>query len=173
MFEKVNENAMIETFIVDSYLDNYLTGTLPSGNQIIMGILLPNIWVYTFDSAGVPIERDRYPLSYLPPKIDGIYKIYNEKARNKLSKCLNDFANSIKLSIGNIQIYEFFDDDNYVGITRYPSELENFIDNKEELDEEEKIEMAEQLEEWNENGYAVMCWCEEYTINHQGKVIET
>jgi hypothetical protein len=173
MFKKVNEDALLETFTVDSYLDNYLTGTLHSGNQILVGILLPNIWVYTFDSTGVPIGRDRHPLSYLPPKIDDIYKIYSEEARNGLSKCLNDFASSIKLTAGNILIYEFFDDDNYVGITRYSSEIENFIDNKEEFDEEEQIEMTEQLEEWNENGYAVMCWCEEYIIDNQGKVIET
>jgi hypothetical protein len=173
MFKKIDENSVVEKFIVDSCPDRYLTGIIPSANQIIMGILLPNIWIYTFDNAGFPIQRNRYPLSYLPPQIDGIYRIYNKEAEDGLSKCLNDLANSIELIIKNIEIREFFDDDNYVGITRYSSEIENFIENKEELDEEEQIQMAEQLEEWNKNGYAVMCWCEEYTINNQGKVIDS
>jgi hypothetical protein len=94
MFEKIDKNAVVEKFVIDSYPDRYLTGSLPSGKQAVVGILLPNIWVYT-------------------------------------------------------------------------------IDNKEEFDEEEQADLTAQLEEWNQNGYALMCWCEEYTITNQGEVIES
>jgi hypothetical protein len=171
MSEKNDENAMPRKFIVDSYPNHYLTGILPSGEQVIVGILLPHIWMYTFDSNGFPIKRNKHALSYIPQQKNGIYMIYSDEAEEKLSRCLDIFVANIQLNVKPIEVQEFFDDDNYVGATRYSREIDNFIENREELDDDEQIEMAEQLKEWDENKYAIICWSEEYTIDSQGKTI--
>ena len=56
-------------------------------------------------------------------------------------------AASIQLIERNIEVAEFFDDENYVGITRYPSEICEFIENSDEFDDEEKINMQDKIKD--------------------------
>jgi hypothetical protein len=170
MFEKINENAIVRKFTIDSYSGIYMTGILPSQEQSIVGILLPNIWMYTFDSIGVPIKRDSYPLTYLPVKHDDETYSINSEARAHLSQCLNDFVKSIGLELCPIEVFEFFDDTRWVGITKYTNDIQAFIQGLEEFDEEEEFMKAE-IKNWDEKGYAAMYWCEEYVLNNRGLVI--
>jgi hypothetical protein len=173
MFKKNDENAILTKFTIDSYSSTYITGIFPSQEQAIIGIILPNIWMYTFDSTGIPIKRDSYPLTYIPPKHDsGSYSI-NSEARANLSQCLNDFAKNIELELCPIKVFEFFDDDNWVRVTRYPDDIEVFIQKLEEFDEEEEKFMKEEIKNWDEHGNAVMHWCEEYVLNDRGEVISS
>jgi hypothetical protein len=173
MFKKNDENAILAKFTIDSYSSIYITGVLSSQELVIAGIILPNIWMYTFDPTGVPIKRDSYPLTYLPPKHDnGSYSV-NSEARKNLSQCLNNFAINIEIKLCPIKVFEFFDDDNCVRVTRYPDDIEVFIQKLEDFDEEEEKFMKEEIKNWDEQGNAVMYWCEEYVLNDKGEVISS
>ena len=148
----------------------YWTGRLRNGKQVIIGPSLPNILVYLFDSDGKFFDRRVVQLSPKPRQ--------NKYTNNYIIDASFLFAMeaqivSIQEDMGfmpqTIEIQQFYDDEEDVGIKELPSEFEVFLADPDSYSAEDRNSLEMAVQEWYEKQRFVFVWGDELWISKDGE----
>jgi hypothetical protein len=103
-----------------SYGDDFVAGHCANGDQVLLGLLCPNLVLYRFDGSGRPIGREIRPWSYPAVRRHGIYQLHDPAFRESLARQLADWRAELGLVDGPIEVEQFVDETQGVGME--PSE---------------------------------------------------
>jgi hypothetical protein len=151
---------------------NYFwTGRDLQNDQVILGLLAPDVVVYHFDGEGKYMRKEVISLAHPPTKeqYTGIYRLDSE-FMTQFSSELDEIKSRVGYRPGAVSIQSFFDPTHHVGLMAYPSTYQEFLDFPERFSEQQKKAYGLHLEKWTNDRNFVFCWAEEYWMNHQGEI---
>jgi len=185
----------MEQYIINSYGDDFYTGTIADGRQVLMGLLCPKLVAVFFDADGNLLQVESRPLSRLPPRqgaigvswetdvgvlsLEGVrpgpYQVYDPHFQAALTRDLAAWKREIQFQDAPITVREFFLDDRFLGIRRLPDHLQEFKENPDNVakDEEERRGLEDRIREWESLGQFVLLWGEDYWMSRDGDVEST
>ncbi len=137
--------ATVTRFPIRSYGDDFFAGQCANGDQALLGLLCPNLVLYRFDGDGNRVAREVRPWLYPAEQRDGVYAIYDPTFRERLAKQIADWQAELGFVEDRIDVAEFFDAEQCVGI---------------ELPEDDECAF-------------VLWWAKDYWMNDQGGVEST
>jgi hypothetical protein len=158
-------------YTIQNYDDYYSTGTTGNDEQVVMGLIAPDIVIYFFDQEGFYLRQKSVPLPNPPEKDSesGIYLLdshFIARFADELAEVKRQFG----YQPGPISIETFFDPKNYVGVSSYPSNYQEFLDYPDRFSEEEKQAYESYIKQWDDDECFVFCWGEEYWMNSNGEI---
>jgi hypothetical protein len=156
------------SFTLQSYEDEFYTGSAHAGTKVLMGLLCPHVVTYFFDSAGALVKIERQLWNHPAPKSedDGPYQIYDDQFVQSIGQQIRERQKEIGFQEKPIRVLKFADED--VGIKELPGYLEEAIRN-DPTDEE----LAEEVADFKELNDFVFCWAKEYWMSVSGEVVST
>jgi hypothetical protein len=143
----------------------FYAGRINNGNQVLIGVQLPEIVIVEFDTQGNFLT---FSVQDLP-----------EGGQDSTSRAYNLEMSEIPLQViqetlgftpSIIAIKRFFLEDRWIGIEDLPDHYQDVIDYPENYDEERLQELREDIRSWRENGDFVFFWCEDYYIDRDGDI---
>ena len=134
-----------QTFRLRSYGKDFRTGRSASGDQVLIGLLCPNLVLFRFDKGGTLMGRELRPWSFPAPFRNGVYAIYDPMFQTRLAEQIAGWQAELGFIQEPIIVRRFFDDEQWVGI---------------ELPEDE-------------NCAFVFWWAKDYWMNAAGEVEST
>ena len=141
---------------------HYYAGHLKSGNQVLMGIQLPELVMVEFDSTGGYVGttiRNTSSVVHLP-----------ETGEEDMSRELQNWQQELGFTGATITIQPFFLLDRYIGIKDLPDHYEEVLNQPEAYSASRRRELQEDVRLWNERGDFVLYWDEEYYLNQDGEL---
>jgi hypothetical protein len=134
-----------QRFNLRSYGDDFQTGRCANGDQVLMGLLCPNLVLFRFDREGTLIGRELRPWSFPARRVGGIYEIFDPMFRTRLGEQITTWQAELGFSEEPITVCGFFDKEHWVGIDLPDDEPCAFI----------------------------FWWAKDYWMNAAGKVVST
>jgi hypothetical protein len=143
--------------------DDFTTGLTHDACQVVVGLLCPFLVAYFFEADGKWLRCEKQLWVYPAPRMreDGPYQIYDSAFQDALLCQQKLWMSRLGFQPGPIQIQEFFDKENWVGICRFPDFLE-----EDELDEEEQKDK----DDWLARGDFVWWWAKDYHVSADGDI---
>lgn len=143
------------------------TGRVKNGNQVLMGVLMPELVMVEFDGDGnyLGITTREIPKQFLSV-INDIYRIegYIQSA------LIENWQDEIGLMPGTISVKKFFLPDRWIGIQDLPDHFQEILDQPEVYDEEFRREIQDEMKQWLDSGNFVFWWGNDYYLNQEGEV---
>jgi hypothetical protein len=173
--DSTHPTTPLEEYVMTYTIQNneiyYWTGRDRNHQQVMLGLLAPDILIYRFDMDGNYLKCERAALINNPKKDDetGIY-VLDSTFMARFSSELVKVKHLIGYQARTIRINEFFDLEHYVGILPYPSDYQNFLDSPDGFSDEEKRIYESHVSRWDKDGNFVFCWGEEYWMNSEGEI---
>jgi hypothetical protein len=109
-------NFVAKTFRIGSYGDDFSTGTCNNGNQLIIGLLCPNIILYRFDAIGRRIGREIHPWNFPAPLDNGIYQIFDPTFQARIRDQISRWKTELGFKEEKVDVQLFYDVEQDVGI---------------------------------------------------------
>ena len=152
----------------------FRTGTLPSGGQVLFGVVIPDILVYRFDKDGQLLGRQAIPLEHPPAwnPFTNSYDLdrnYAEKAEAQIAA----LGASLDVRAGPITVGQFSDPDKGVGIQELPSEFMEAFVAPDNFTPDEQGQMTSNAETWRRSGRYVLNWVEELWVSQDGRIVSS
>lgn len=183
----MNPSQNQQLFPISESEDDYFTGIAKNGEQVLMGLICPELVAYFFSKYGDLLKRETRTWKYPATVKNYVYDVENKNFKKNLDSQFNEWKNEIGFQPSIIKVKAFFDDQYSVGVEEIPKFLElgqNYSGSfsewlnsfgetlSDEVDEkfssEETIEEYKQREkdikEWVESGSFVFWWFKEYPI---------
>ncbi|MBY0550693.1 MAG: hypothetical protein K2W95_25665 [Candidatus Obscuribacterales bacterium] len=156
-----------QIYVLQSYGDEFYTGSNDDCEQVIIGLHCPHIVAYFFDEEGTLVNKERQLWKHPAPRInnDGPYNIYDKEFVEAINQQTWDWMERMGFQEESIKIRKFTDETMGVGISELPTYLKD-------LDPDEE-DMQEALADWLESGNFVFCWGKEYHMAPDGEVEST
>lgn len=142
----------------------FYAGHLENGNQILMGVQLPELVSVEFDPDG----------NYIGMAVREIARTKQDSSgfdAEKLSVELRVWQSELGITPGTISVKRFFLPDRWIGIHDLPDYCQEVIDRPEDYDSERIREIEEHVRQWSESGDFVLYWNEDYYLSQEGEVV--
>lgn len=101
---------------IRSYENDFFAGRCANGDQVILGLLCPNVVLYRYDSAGNFIRREIRPWNYPAYRGLAAYQTSEPVFMQKLAEQIADWQAELGFIEDRIEIDAYFDSEHYVGI---------------------------------------------------------
>jgi hypothetical protein len=154
-------------YAVQGYGDDFHTGTVGDGRQVIMGLLCPNLVAVFFDSSGNFLETQKRALPFMRPK--GPYDIYDKRIGPQL-RC---WQKEIGFRPGTVKVRRFSLPEEGVGIDDLPGHFQEFVDERSQFIESDGEDYREMIRAWQDAGNFVFWWAKDYWMDRDGDVEST
>lgn len=106
----------MQTFHLSSCGADFQTGRCASGDQVVIGLLCPNLLLFRFDKDGALIGRELRPWSFPAPWRNGVYAIHDPMFQTRLAEQIASWQTELGFTEERITVRRFFDDEHWVGI---------------------------------------------------------
>jgi hypothetical protein len=103
-------------FTICSYGDDFFAGRCDNGDQVLMGLLCPNLVAFRFDSEGKPIGRELRPWLHPAEWRGGAFAIYGHIFQERLAEQMAGWQSEIGFAEQPITVEMFYDAEQGVGI---------------------------------------------------------
>jgi len=160
------ESALDRRYAIQDNGSYFRAGHLPNGNQVLMGIQLPNVTLVEFDHAGSfvgvycrPIATVGEPSSFSPAEL-----------ADSGAVTIAVWQDQIGFVSATIHLRPFYIDSAWIGIRDLPEHYRDVIENPEDYDDERRETLMQDIGVWRERGDFVLEWCEEYYMDRAGEV---
>jgi hypothetical protein len=160
-------------FPIQAY--DYETGVCTDGQQVVMGLLCPELVAFYFDSQGNLLGREGRRWSDAAGKIAGDrppYHTFNDEFKALIDAQRKAWQAELGYSPATVRVKQFHDDKYQVGIDILPDHFED-IESRTWLSEEQRQDYAESRAEWLADGNFVWWWARDYYMSADGKVEST
>jgi hypothetical protein len=104
-------------FRVKSYGDDFVTGHCDNGDQVLMGLLCPEVVLYRFAPTGEFLRREAQDWEYPAPRVGGIFQISDPTFRRRLAQQIASWQREIGFVDAPIDVNAFFDHEHLVGLS--------------------------------------------------------
>ena len=141
----------------------FYTGQLPGGQQIMMGIQLPEILAVYFDKAG------RFQ-KFESRRLQGTLSSHDDSGA--LAQ-LRAWQKELHFAAGPIRVKKFFDTQRWVGIRELPEHYEEVIEHPERFESSRLEQLQADIQEWRARGDFVLYWSENYYLDKNGEVVSS
>ena len=145
----------------------FAAGVARGGEQVLMGLLCPNLVAFRFDQDGRLIGIDHRPVPFFrdvtPP-----YDIYDIR----LQPMLDAWKAEMGFRRATIRVLKFYSDQYWAGIEDYPSHFHEVLADP-DADAEEKADIRESMELWDRDGQFVVLWGNDYWLDGSGRVVSS
>lgn len=146
---------------------HYHTGLLENGNQVLMGVQLPELVMVEFNPEGHFVELAARDISGKLQRYNcGLYELDDDM----LLVELRIWQSEIGLTPSTISVREFFFPDRWIGIKDIPEHYQDVIERPEDYDEERRRQLQDDIREWSEDGSFVLYWNEDYYLSKEGEL---
>ncbi len=144
----------------------FYTGRTPDNGQVLMGLLCPDLVAFHFDLDGKLLRSGRRPV----PFFQGVtaYDIYDER----IPPLIEAWQKEMRLRPATIKVKKFFSEEHGIGVEDYPSHFHEILSDP-DADEEEKADVRESMESWDEDGQFVLLWGNDYWLDESGEVVSS
>jgi hypothetical protein len=162
---------MTQRYHIQNDGSHFHTGHMKNGDQVLMGVLLPELVCVEFDAQGNlrEVVTREIARQFLPMR-NGIYR-----AENWILKALlQQWQEELEITSGTICVKPFEIPERGIGIRDLPDHYQEIVNGSTQyLDEEELRAAQEDIRAWLEHGDFVLCWAEEYYMDHDGELVAT
>jgi len=114
-------------FRISSYGNEFAAGFCSDGDQVLMGLLCPEVVVYRFTPEGALRGREARPWTYPAELAQGCYQIYDPAFQERISEQMAAWRDDMDFVEKPIDVCSFFDGDREVGVTPADDEACDFI----------------------------------------------
>lgn len=143
--------------------DSY-TGLTASTDQVLMGLLCPNLVALFFDAEGDLLRADQRPVPFFQG-VNPPFHIYDKR----IWPLIEAWQKDLGFQPATIKVNRFFSQDHCVGIEDYPTHFHEALSDPAE-GEEEKSAVRESLKLWDKDGLFVLWWGKDYWLDESGEV---
>jgi hypothetical protein len=145
----------------------FWTGASRDNRQLLIGLDVPSIVIYSFGKDGLLVARDTRKIAGIvqqsPFSLDAdFFKRFHES--------LDAIMAEVGFVEGPINIQAFYDDEFNAGILSLPGEYEEFLESPEAFDEVERTRFQAAINDWKEKGNFVFVWGEQLYMKPSGEV---
>jgi hypothetical protein len=160
----MRNSAALELYpiINDGY--HYYAGQTKEGNQVLMGVQLPDIVAVEFSAAGELLHVLSRRIALDPPQ--NTLDLDSSEVREALDAQQSELG----FVPGTIAVRKFFLPDLWIGIADLPEHYQDVIDRPEDYDKERLQELQGDIQTWLDGGDFVLYWVEDYYLNAQGEL---
>lgn len=161
----------MKKYKLQSHLEyGWVTGHVADGRPAIVGqdgsAVLAILFSSTGERAGVVIrEVPPLPESFDDNDDTNDDDDHPQTIMSRLQEELGFVEGTIE-----IQPFDLADHGRVLGLSRMPEELEEYLSDPSEFDDEERQELAEQVRDWKRSGDFVLRWNEDYWCGPEGIV---
>jgi hypothetical protein len=114
-------------FRIGSYGDEFAAGYCSNGDQVLMGLLCPELVVYRFTAEGVLRGREARPWTYPAPLVEGCYQIYDPEFQKLVSEQIAAWQDDMGFVDKPIDVCAFFDREREIGVTLPDEDVCDFV----------------------------------------------
>lgn len=138
-------------------------GVLPDGQQVLIGVQLPELVIVLFSADGALNGESVIPLP-------------GSGSRVTIDEAVAGLAHW-KAAVGfraeTIRVDAFFLQNRWIGIEDLPKHYKELLDHSEGLEEERRLELLEDVRQWKSRGDFVLYWDEDYYLDKDGEVVSS
>lgn len=146
----------------------FVTGQKDNGNQVLMGVQLPELVLVEFDAEGNYLSTSVREMAQEPKRtLHGPYEL----DKDSLASALAEWQDELGILPVPISVRQFFLSARWIGIKDIPDSLQESLDRPDDYTEEERHELQEELRQWHESGDFVLYWDEEYYLDREGEIV--
>ncbi|MEX1041197.1 MAG: hypothetical protein WDZ51_11230 [Pirellulaceae bacterium] len=151
-------------YIIQSSQYVFETGVLPDGQQVLVGIQLPELVAVRFSSQGALIGVDVVATDSL-----GSGSMVYDQANAELAR----WKSGVGFQAMAINVQAFFLHDRWIGIEDLPQHYQEVLDHPESIAKERIEELLNDIRRWRLRGDFVLFWDEDYYLNKVGEVVSS
>lgn len=143
--------------------DVFDAGVLPDGQQVLVGLQLPELVVVRFSSEGMLSGVE--VVASIAPK--------NCSMAEQASTELDRWKAEVGYRAMTITVQPFFLRDRWIGIADLPQHYQEVLDQPEGFDEDIRGNLLDDIRQWQLRGDFVLYWDEDYYLNKDGEVVSS
>lgn len=132
--------------------------------QVILGGVVPEIRIYVFSLNGDFQEMKSYSIEDLL----GVSETRNDKLFLMIEEAAHRVMNILCIQEGTIKVKGYSDE--VFSLAELTDELQDFIDNRENFEDDEVDELEEIYRDWKAGQYYALTWVEEYWMTAEGEL---
>jgi hypothetical protein len=150
----------------------FWAGKNAQGEQFLFGPSLPNIELFRFDRQGRFLGKEVREMSHLP-SWNAKARVYNTGAGfiSLMEKEIEAIRQELGIELGTVTVEEFEDEESAVAILAFPSEYEEYRENRDEYSAADRKAFDSYIEEWIKKGRFVFVWGEEHWMTKDGEML--
>jgi hypothetical protein len=145
----------------------FLTGSLPDGRQVLMGVSCPGFELFYFHADGKFLSVEPRQLTHPPVMRGGIY-FFDSQSEQSLKVDVDRWSTELDFRESPIEVCRF--SANHVSIEDFAPELCEFQERPEQFDDERQS-MQEWQQRWIDDGMFVLWWGDDLWINRNGEIV--
>jgi len=155
-------------YIIRSYGNNFQTGHMAGGRQVLMGPLHPGLTAAFFDRSGNLLDICEKGIAQTDASTPG--DLLPPPSQQTVAQALAEWQDELGFEPSLIRVREFHQGG--VGITERPFHYARFIRDPvaEEPDEQERTSMHQLVQRWDRENRFVLSWGKEYWMCADGTV---
>ena len=145
-------------------------GRSQNGDQVLLGVRLPELSMVTFDSNGKFVGLSNRPIPHDLLQFKGTVIRADPVS---LSALVENWKLEIRFAPSTISVQRFFLEQSYIGIKDFPAIYVALMYRPDDFDNGTRHDLQENLRSWKEAGNFVLCWNQDYELSQDGKVISS
>ncbi len=104
------------TFLIQTYGHDFFAGHTNSGQQILVGLLCPEVVCFFFTESGALLRKETHPWKNPAPFADGVFNTCDPEFERNLTSQIRQIMSDLGFLDGAISVQRFFDEQSWVGI---------------------------------------------------------
>jgi len=143
--------------------DVFDAGVLNDGQQVLVGLQLPELVVVRFSSRG----------SLIGVTVVATVTSSNGSTADQANSELARWKAEVGFRATPITVEPFFVRDRWIGIADLPQHYQEVLDHPESCDKDRRLDLLDDIRQWQVRGNFVLYWDEDYYLNKDGEVVSS
>ena len=143
--------------------DVFDAGVIPDGQQVLVGLQLPELVVVRFSKQG----------SLTGVTVFATVGSSNGSTADQANAELARWEAEIGFRATPITVEPFFLLDRRIGIADLPQHYQEVLDHPESVDKDRRLDLLDDIRQWQVRGDFVLYWDEDYYVNKDGEVVSS